>query len=448
MRARDNLTEFDLRGVARQSRPPSGAQPNTTPLLRSTLLALQRSRGNAAVCRALDDRATAADAPGARRPVQPARETVTTAQRYDFSVRIRIGKGDAHTLAQRPGLANGDARFGAQKQLGVSRMGAVTGEPEPAPGAAAHPAAEAPGGAGVTPEGGAAAAAGRETPAHEEAYHLSDIVMSELKGWLVCTDAVRPQLTITPDISRGRLEPIAFGEFGQTAVEEFRVTNILVTPNPTEFEVKANFELRVKWDTYQSVGPLGQLNVESPDSPVITAKNYTKVAADLTPDTSDHGGAPPRDKFWAQDLTERHEQYHANDLVQHFKAAVLLASTWLSGQTAADPARVEELVGLAGGMAEKHVRESYPPESEERAYGDGVAAYRKRASDISALGEDGKYPDTRPAWVPAPGPAPSGQQGYSDDEGTSAPSGQQGYSDDEGTSAPSAQQDSDEDVKW
>jgi len=92
--------------------------------------------------------------------------------------------------------------------------------------------------------------------------------------------------------------------------------------------------------TYQT-GPDGQKDIASETDAKITKTNYPKVHTDLTPDMSDLNGRPPRDEYWAKDLTLTHELVHAKDDNDNGPGAMATAKTWLDGQTATDAAGVQ-----------------------------------------------------------------------------------------------------------
>ena len=109
---------------------------------------------------------------------------------------------------------------------------------------------------------------------------------------------------------------------------------------------------------------------------------------------SDLKGRPPRTKFWAKDLTVRHEKYHVKDFVDIGKSSATGAETWLAGQNAAKKEDVPALLDKA--WNDKIFKEwdkfTDPPKVEERAYDDGVASYKARAAAIKAKGDKGGYP--------------------------------------------------------
>ena len=110
--------------------------------------------------------------------------------------------------------------------------------------------------------------------------------------------------------------------------------------------------------------------------------------SDLTPDMGDLNGRPPRTQFWAKDLTETHEQFHANDRKTRAPAALRVASNWLGTQQAATAADVGTLLGQVPGRMVADVSAGMTmPGKEERAYGDGAGAYSRRANAIWALGK-------------------------------------------------------------
>jgi len=104
-------------------------------------------------------------------------------------------------------------------------------------------------------------------------------------------------------------------------------------------------------------------------------------------------GRPPRTQFWAQDLTERHERFHANERANTYgRPAFEFAQTWLGTQTAADDAGVTTLVNQVPDKMRESYATSYTPGKESRAYGDGAPSYRARADAVKTKGDGGGYP--------------------------------------------------------
>jgi hypothetical protein len=364
-RARADIDSLEPRRAAEPT--PREAAPDLRSLRPDALRALQRTSGNAAVCRALG-----------REPARPKRDGVTVVQRYQLRAEIRQGQ-DTAPGAGPAAVSSADAMPGAEHAMAPSDVSHLT---EPRPEAAAEtPEPAAPAADATGPQGEA-----------EEEVQLPDIVIPELEGGLEGTDAVTSWLSTSGHIARGGIA-LAGGEYGRTDGGDIRVTNIWVRKVPlmARFFVKADIEHHVQWDVRAGVGPVGEVDINGWGSPAITAANYPAVADALTPDTGDLGGRPPRNGFWAQDLTERHEQYHANDMVRNTGPAVSLASTWLSSQTAASPAGVNALLTAVPGRVVNSIIATYVPQSEERAYGDGVWAYRTRALAIRARGALGGY---------------------------------------------------------
>ena len=135
------------------------------------------------------------------------------------------------------------------------------------------------------------------------------------------------------------------------------------------------------------------VDIESDSDPDITKTRYPTIVSDLTPNMSKFGGYPPRTQFWARDLTIKHEKFHADEHQKFGFSGVFQAWAWLAGQRANTlieamklvyrvPGRVSAVMDL--GLAH--------PAIEERAYGDGVAAYTARANAIKTKGDAGKYP--------------------------------------------------------
>ncbi|OQA42090.1 MAG: hypothetical protein BWY52_02341 [Chloroflexi bacterium ADurb.Bin325] len=203
------------------------------------------------------------------------------------------------------------------------------------------------------------------------------------------SDSVAPTLTYTPSISRGGAAPRA-SAFGVTRTRP-AVANIAIAHDTTAsaFNVTATVNNTITW----AVQSRGRTDIPNENAAAITSANYATVASDLTPNMSSDNGRPPRTQFWAQDLTERHERFHANERAYTYgQPAFEFAQNWLKSQTATDAAGATALVNQVPDKMHESYATSYAPGKESRAYGDGAPSYRARADAIKAKGDGGGYP--------------------------------------------------------
>ena len=204
---------------------------------------------------------------------------------------------------------------------GATPATAGPGAQEPAQPAAATGAPAGPEGAPAGPAaaGPQAAAPGGEQEGKAEEVRLPDIVVPGLST-LEATDSVSSWLSYSPTITHAGATPSGFGV---TRFGDVRVTNISVTHIGFlgVFIVRATIEHPITWQVRSSTGPGGEVSIDSFMDPDLTAANYAAAASDLTPDMTDLNGRPPRNAFWAQDLTERHENFHADDVKSNGPAA-------------------------------------------------------------------------------------------------------------------------------
>jgi hypothetical protein len=150
----------------------------------------------------------------------------------------------------------------------------------------------------------------------------------------------------------------------------------------------------IRWQTRTGTGPSGQVDLPSDAAPGLTQANYPQAASDLTPNMSDLGGRPPRRQFWAQDLTERHELFHADERRRFGGQSVQNAQNWLNTQTVPNQAAVTVLLGQAWNNQVRAflARVMANPGKEQRAYADGAATYTARADAIRQRGAANQYP--------------------------------------------------------
>lgn len=236
--------------------------------------------------------------------------------------------------------------------------------------------------------GRAVAAAQRDADSAEEGAAEEKLQKEEGEIEIEEGDSVAPTLTYSPSIAVSATAPGA-SEFGVTRTNP-RVAGVAVVHDTaaTKFDVTATVNNNVTW----SVHSLGRTDIPDENAPAITAANYATVASDLTPNMASDGGRPPRTRFWAKDLTERHEQFHANERAHTYgRPAFEFAQTWLSGQTAANEAEVRALVNQVPTKMHENYATAYAPGKETRAYGDGAPLYRARADAVKAKGDSGGY---------------------------------------------------------
>lgn len=381
------------------------------------LLHLQRTIGNQAVQRIfharaedldLQSRATAIPSVGhdfsqtsvpERAPAEL--QTWTTVERYPFRATIRRGPrapvaDQAQATQSRSDAAPG-AEHGAEEhrtlleQLSAIPAAAATPEsgfaiaPEgPAPGttsdeASAGEPAAAPGTTSSEPSSGEPAAATINVP------DIEIPALAEIER----TDAVRGGFTYSGSIARGGAPPSGYGI---TRSFNSRLTGVTITPGSGTFEVTATFEHPITYQIRSGTGPDGEVDIASQTDADITRANYSTVASDLTPNMSDLNGRPPRTRFWAEDLTARHERVHANDDRSNGPGAMATVTTWLNGQTAANDGGVRTLLGALPARFATALLAALSTEAGERnAYGDGAPSYRARANAIKAKGDRGEY---------------------------------------------------------
>lgn len=208
------------------------------------------------------------------------------------------------------------------------------------------------------------------------------------------TDAVASTLTYNPTVTQAAGEPA--DSFGETSPYDFSMSGITVTVSASAFTVVATVDNPITFQVRTTTGPAGQVDIDSDADADIDLGNYGTVVSDLTPDMTDLKGRPPRTEYFAKDITVVHERFHATDGQAHAQTGVTLAQAWLNGQTAANVAAVNALVGQvpARVIATRRAAMTYPGR-EERAYTDGAPLYTARATAIQTKGAAGHYPMSR-----------------------------------------------------
>jgi hypothetical protein len=249
-----------------------------------------------------------------------------------------------------------------------------------------------------------------------ETVRFPDIVLPSIEV-AQQTDAISSSLAYQSKISQdGTVEP---GEFGTT------------TPQYRLLEPHADLKNRVYYLTGTvdaqisfQVDARNRTDIASEKDPDITQTNYPDVVKDLTPSPTavNQGGKqlfknqPPRANFWAEDLTIKHECFHADEDVKFGREGTTVAQNWLNRQTAQSFEDVGKLIQPAIDMVTATVRTKMAyPAREERAYNAGAAAYTARAQAIKRNGDAKGYvpppapkaPANPPKSGATPSPSPS-----------------------------------------
>ncbi len=225
--------------------------------------------------------------------------------------------------------------------------------------------------------------------AEGETISLPDIIYPDVVG-ITSHDKISPMLGNTSTISVGGPTPSGFG---LTSLYMGSMTNIKVSKVLGTYFVVAMHKNSIKYSARASTGPASQVDIPSSSAATLKDSNWKQAASDLTPNMSDLNGRPPRTKFWAKDLTLKHEKFHADEYSKFSTAGVTQAMTWLGAKTASSVAGVQTLVGKVPQRVVTSVKAAMTfPSKEERAYGDGASSYTARANAITTKGTAGKYP--------------------------------------------------------
>ena len=327
---------FDLKTLEANLRNP-------TP---RAVLQMQRAFGNRAVRRMFGRDESGISAPTEAPQTQPAPSTTLhqSMATYRLSAKIRRVK-------QQPGASEYERR---------------------------HPVSER-----YSPSYHGAGIASADSLEGEEKMEIEEEEGGEAK--ITITDAITPTLTYNATITAGAITP-GGSEFGLTEWTA-NVSGLSVAAASSAYTVTATINCPIKWGVHD----LGKTNIGSASDPALTNTNYPTAASDLTPDMSSDGGRPPRTTFWARDLTEKHEKFHAEEFKTYGQAAFDLANTWLGTQTASSEAQARTKVNAIPGRMRTNIVATYLPGAETRAYGDGAPSYRARAQAITRIGGSGGY---------------------------------------------------------
>jgi hypothetical protein len=193
-------------------------------------------------------------------------------------------------------------------------------------------------------------------------------------------DAVASTLNFGSKVKKGGASP-GSDEFGVEKVK-YKVDSMKFTHDAATATVNA--EARVFLDIGWGVHSLGRTNIPDENVKAVKKSKWQAIRDDLKPDGK---GRPQRDKYWAKDLTERHEQFHASDDIQRAQAYVPTAKTWLDGQTVRAKHIKKDLkkhLETVRSNVEADGWAWYGTGGEDRAYADGSASYQARADAVEA----------------------------------------------------------------
>jgi hypothetical protein len=215
-------------------------------------------------------------------------------------------------------------------------------------------------------------------------------------------DTVTDGLTVGSTVTRGG---VAFGptDFGDE-VAQYKADTISWTRDAGKKTVNivARMLLDIHWDTQSR----GRTPVTSERDAAVTAATWSPIADDLEPDGT---GRPTRDTYWAPDLTERHEKFHASDDLAQATLFLPTVKAWLDAQTITMPApsggmfapalavvainrQVNDLVEQARQRVKADGWAYYHAGGEDRAYADGKDSYQGRVDAIRARAVTEKWP--------------------------------------------------------
>jgi|GEM_PF-1551101 len=324
--------------------------------------------------------------------------------------RLQSGRGFQHDLSRVPAAtAGGGARSFVSSQrhvlhASVRRVPAAPQSDSTGDGVGQKPAAasaetQEPRTPAATPQGEAREPGEGET---RQFSNIPPVAAGESQ------DTIAGNLTYTSPINKV-IAPQSPGQFGKTspviavnrstATQENNVIKVeLVVDNNISFWVDGG----------------GRTDIASDTDPDITQANYPTVVSDLTPSpaavknaTTDlYKNQPPRTKFWAEDLTIKHERCHANEDVTFGSQGAVIARDWLNTQTARKLEDLDPMIhNVAVKVAAKIDQEMALPGSENRAYDDGAPLYTARAQAVKTKGDAKGYVAKPPApQTPKPPP--------------------------------------------
>jgi hypothetical protein len=193
------------------------------------------------------------------------------------------------------------------------------------------------------------------------------------------TDAVKGSLQFGSSVTRGGIT-VPSSAFG-VEMPTFKVDSIswtIAAAAPNMVNLHGRVFVDCKWDVHN----LGRTDIPNATAAAVTDKTWKTIHADLEPDSS---GRPTRSKYWAEDITSRHERFHATDDIGRARLYVPAAQAWLNAQTVS-PANTDKDVDALMRKVQEDVQADaeayYQSGGEDRAYGDGKPVYQQRVDGV------------------------------------------------------------------
>jgi hypothetical protein len=201
-------------------------------------------------------------------------------------------------------------------------------------------------------------------------------------------DPVNGALNLGSQIARGGVT-IGADNFGEERAQ-YKADNIHFTADAARKVV--NISARMLLDIHWDVNSHGKTHISGPTDAAVTSTTWRAIADDLRPDGT---GRPTRATYWAQDLTERHEQFHASDDISRARIFLPTAQAFVSAQTVDTSKDINPQVSAHIEQARTQVEADgwayYGTGGENRAYADGKAQYQARTAAIEARAKTEKW---------------------------------------------------------
>lgn len=126
----------------------------------------------------------------------------------------------------------------------------------------------------------------------------------------------------------------------------------------------------------------GRTDVPGPDATVVGPATWQEIVADLEPGPA---GIPRRLRYWASDLSARHELFHADEDLDAARHGLRAAHDWLRRQSVdpSDRGVLDLLTGVQR-LVKDAIEANYRRGGEERAFAAGRSLYQARADAVRA----------------------------------------------------------------
>ncbi len=213
-------------------------------------------------------------------------------------------------------------------------------------------------------------------------------------------DSLQSKFLFGSRVQQGSL-PLPTGYFGRE-VPTYNINLLSWSKREDIIIIRGRIFVDCTWTVVDSPS---HIDISSAYDPDVTRDTWARIFLDLTPDQT---GRPARTKYWARDITERHEKFHASDDIHRARMYMPVVADWLNSQVITKNEEEIECLTREERLNARSAQKSYYTSQiqlllleasskievdglnyynnndagEDRAYADGKELYQERAQSI------------------------------------------------------------------